>query len=35
MCVRAKISDIIFSTEDAKEGSKAFAEQRAPVWQGK
>ncbi len=29
------ISSAIFSTEDAKEGPKAFAEKRAPNWQGK
>src|SRR5436309_2429413 len=29
------ISGRVFQTEDAKEGPKAFAEKRAPVWQGK
>jgi enoyl-CoA hydratase len=29
------ISGEIFSTEDAKEGPRAFAEKRDPVWQGK
>jgi enoyl-CoA hydratase len=29
------ISSTIFQTEDAKEGPKAFAEKRAPNWQGK
>ncbi len=31
----SKISSVIFATEDAKEGPKAFAEKRPPVWQGK
>ena len=31
----SKLSQEIFSTEDAKEGPKAFAEKRKPVWQGK
>jgi enoyl-CoA hydratase len=31
----AKISTEIFSTEDAKEGPRAFAEKRPPVWQGR
>jgi len=30
-----QISSQVFQTEDAKEGPKAFAEKRAPVWQGK
>jgi len=30
-----EISSQVFQTEDAKEGPKAFAEKRAPVWQGK
>jgi enoyl-CoA hydratase len=29
------ISSVIFSTEDAKEGPRAFAEKRTPNWQGK
>ncbi len=29
------ISSEIFSTEDAKEGPRAFAEKRPPVWQGR
>jgi enoyl-CoA hydratase len=31
----SKLSSRIFQTEDAKEGPKAFAEKRPPVWQGK
>ena len=31
----SKLSGYIFQTEDAKEGPKAFAEKRPPVWQGK
>ncbi|HEY7438333.1 MAG TPA: enoyl-CoA hydratase-related protein [Acidimicrobiia bacterium] len=31
----AALSSMIFQTEDAKEGPKAFAEKRPPVWQGK
>ena len=31
----ARISSEIFATEDAKEGPRAFAEKRPPVWQGK
>ena len=31
----SQISQAIFATEDAKEGPKAFAEKRKPVWQGK
>lgn len=30
-----EISSRIFQTDDAKEGPRAFAEKRAPVWQGK
>jgi enoyl-CoA hydratase len=33
--LESQISQEIFMTEDAKEGPKAFAEKRAPVWQGK
>ncbi len=29
------LSSMIFQTEDAKEGPKAFAEKRPPVWQGR
>jgi enoyl-CoA hydratase len=32
---QSPIATPIFETEDAKEGSRAFAEKRAPVWQGK
>ncbi len=31
----SRISSTIFQTEDAKEGPKAFAEKRKPVWQAK
>ena len=31
----SRISSAIFQTEDAKEGPKAFAEKRTPVWQAK
>jgi enoyl-CoA hydratase len=33
--LESEISGRIFSTEDAKEGPKAFAEKRAPVWKGR
>jgi enoyl-CoA hydratase len=33
--VEQQISSTVFQTEDAKEGPKAFAEKRPPVWQGK
>jgi len=33
--IESEISGKVFQTEDAKEGPKAFAEKRAPVWQGK
>ena len=31
----SKISGVIFRTEDAKEGPKAFAEKRPPVWKAR
>jgi enoyl-CoA hydratase len=31
----SRISSVIFQTEDAKEGPRAFAEKRKPVWQAK
>jgi enoyl-CoA hydratase len=31
----SKLSSMIFQTEDAKEGPQAFAEKRAPNWQGR
>ncbi len=33
--IESQISGRVFQTEDAKEGPKAFAEKRPPVWQGK
>jgi enoyl-CoA hydratase len=33
--LESEISSTVFSTEDAKEGPKAFAEKRKPNWQGK
>jgi enoyl-CoA hydratase len=33
--IESEIAGKIFMTEDAKEGPKAFAEKRDPVWQGK
>ena len=33
--LEAEISSKVFQTEDAKEGPKAFAEKRPPVWQGR
>jgi len=33
--IESEISGRVFQTEDAKEGPKAFAEKRPPVWQGK
>jgi enoyl-CoA hydratase len=33
--VEQQISSTIFQSEDAKEGPKAFAEKRPPVWQGR
>jgi enoyl-CoA hydratase len=31
----SRISSAIFQTEDAKEGPRAFAEKRKPVWQAR
>jgi enoyl-CoA hydratase len=33
--IEANISKEVFATEDAKEGPRAFAEKRAPVWSGR
>jgi enoyl-CoA hydratase/carnithine racemase len=33
--LEADLSAIIGTTEDSKEGPRAFAEKRAPVWKGK
>lgn len=33
--IESELSSRIFSTEDAKEGPRAFAEKRPPVWKGK
>jgi enoyl-CoA hydratase len=33
--LESEISSMVFQTEDAKEGPKAFAEKRAPNWQGR
>src|SRR5437667_4882453 len=33
--LEAEISSKVFQTEDAKEGPKAFAEKRPPIWQGR
>jgi enoyl-CoA hydratase len=32
---QAEITDAVFDSEDAREGSVAFAEKRAPVWKGR
>lgn len=32
---QAPIADPVFATEDAREGARAFAEKRAPVWRGR
>jgi enoyl-CoA hydratase len=31
----ARYTDRVFATEDAKEGPRALAEKRPPVWQGR
>jgi enoyl-CoA hydratase len=33
--IESGLASVIFQTEDAKEGPKAFAEKRPPVWQAK
>ena len=33
--IESELSGVVFSSEDAKEGPKAFAEKRAPNWQGR
>lgn len=33
--IESEISQRVFATEDAKEGPRAFAEKRPPVWQGR
>ncbi len=33
--IESELSTTVFSSEDAKEGPKAFAEKRAPVWQNR
>ncbi len=33
--IESKISSRVFQSEDAKEGPKAFAEKRAPMWRGR
>jgi enoyl-CoA hydratase len=33
--IESEISKEVFGSEDAKEGPKAFAEKRAPVWQNR
>jgi enoyl-CoA hydratase len=35
LTLESELSSKIFATEDAKEGPKAFAEKRTPVWQGR
>jgi enoyl-CoA hydratase len=33
--IEQEMSSIVFASEDAKEGPKAFAEKRAPNWQNR
>ena len=33
--LEADLSALVGTTEDSKEGPRAFAEKRAPVWKGK
>ena len=33
--IESEISDQVFSSEDAKEGPKAFAEKRTPEWKNR
>jgi len=33
--LESELSSMVFQSEDAKEGPKAFAEKRKPVWQGR
>jgi enoyl-CoA hydratase len=33
--IESELSTTVFSSEDAKEGPKAFAEKRTPVWQNR
>jgi enoyl-CoA hydratase/carnithine racemase len=33
--LEADLSAMLATTEDSKEGPRAFAEKRAPVWQGR
>lgn len=32
---QGEIADPVFGSEDAREGARAFAERRAPLWQGR
>ena len=33
--IEQKLSNMVFKSEDAKEGPLAFAEKRAPQWKGR